>query len=288
LATDKEINEDWLAPLDVRDDSAVSRVFAEYRPDVVIHLAAETDLEYCETHPEVAGDTNSAGTRSIAKLCGEYGATLVYVSTAGVFDGKKEGVYTEADSPKPIMVYGRTKYDGELHALDHCRRTFVVRAGWMMGGGRRKEKKFIYKILKQIGDGRKELFAVDDRWGTPTYACDFAWNLFMLLRTGRYGVYHMVCEGTGTRHDVAQEILSICGIEDIALNPVGSDFFAEEYFVTRPRSEMMSNENLRKIGCDHMRSWKDSLKDYIEDFFPDYIRINGHRHGQTILKGLKL
>jgi len=271
LATDKNVNEDWLTRLDVRDTGLLKKVFEDYRPPVVLHLAAETDLEYCETHADTAEETNYTATGEVARLCEEYGSTLVYISTAGVFDGTKNGYYTEEDQPKPIMVYGRTKYDGEIAAAKNCRRTYVVRAGWMMGGGRKKEKKFIYKMLKQIGEGKKELFAVDDRWGTPTCAYNFSMNLFNLIGTGKYGTYHMVCEGMGTRHDVATEILRICNRPDIKLTPVSSEFFKTSYFVMRPPSEMLSNANLKKIGCNQMRPWKEALKDYIENYFQDYV-----------------
>ena len=140
-----------------------------------------------------------------------------------------------------------------------------------MGGGAAKEKKFIYKILQQIDDGRKEIFAVDDRWGTPTYTYDFARNLLLLLETKKYGLYHMVCEGAGTRYDVAKEILKICGRSDIKLTAVNSDFFKTEYFAPRPYSEMMTNENLASLGINNMRAWKEALSDYINDHFSRYL-----------------
>ncbi len=275
LASDRIVNEKWLVRLDVRDDDHLARMFKEYRPDIVLHLAAETNLEYCETHPEITIATNAVATRNIAKLSEEYGAMLIYISTAGVFDGKKSGFYTEEDQPNPIMVYGRTKYEGELYALEHCSRTFVVRAGWMMGGGRDKEKKFIFKILEQVAQGKKEIFAVNDKWGTPTYTYDFAMNLFRLMETEKYGTYHMVCEGEGSRYDVAEEILKICGISDIDLVPVGSGYFEKEYFAPRPRSEIMSNANLGKHGINFMRPWRESLSDYIKNYFFDFMRQPG-------------
>lgn len=272
LASDKVVDEDWLVKLDVRDNVEMSKTFKEFKPDIVLHLAAETNLEFCETHPEVAIATNVVATETIAKLSKEYGSTLVYISTAGVFDGAKKGLYTEEDKPNPIMVYGQTKYDGELKAQKYCPKTYVVRAGWMMGGGRKKEKKFIYKILQQIAADRKEIVAVNNRWGTPTYTYDFAMSLFKLLKTKKYGTFHMVCEGDGTRYDVAREILHICNRDDIILTPVDSDYFKEDYFAPRPVSEMMLNAKLREIGLhNNMRSWKESLNDYIHNYFFDYI-----------------
>jgi len=146
-----------------------------------------------------------------------------------------------------------------------------VLAGWMVGGGNNKDHKFVMKILEQVIDGKKTLHVVTDKWGTPTYTHDFALNLFELLNSKEYGTYHMVCEGSGTRYDVAQEILNICGRNDIEMIAVDSDFFKEEYFVPRPKSEMMINVNLRKLGINRMRSWKVALNEYINLEFPHAI-----------------
>ncbi len=276
LASDRDKSEDWLLQLDVRDDAHLDRVFREFAPNIVLHLAAETDLEYCETHPEIARETNSRAVATLSRLCRQYRSTLVYISTAGVFNGEKDGYYTEIDQPDPIMVYGRTKYEGEILAARYCRDTYVIRAGWMMGGGAKKEKKFIYKILQQIANGQREIFAVTDLWGTPTYTLDFARNVYALLNTGRQGIYHMVCGGSGTRFDVAREILRICRRYDIMLTAVDSGFFRKEYFVKRPRSEMMMNYNLNAIGCNHMRKWQDALREYIETSFRSFMRPSAY------------
>jgi dTDP-4-dehydrorhamnose reductase len=268
VATDKDPNETWLDTLDVRDTPALRSAFARVKPKIVLHLAACTDLEFCEVHKDVARETNAGATAEVAKLCEETGATMVYISTAGVFDGTKEGFYTEADPPNPIMVYGQTKYDGELLAAKHCSRHFVVRAGWMVGGGAAKDHKFVHHILGQIVSGAKKIHAVNDRFGTPTYTHDFALNLFKLLDSKAYGTYHMVCEGAGTRYDVAREILDIAGQDEIDLVSVDSSFFAGNYFAPRPVSEMMTNANLRSLGINAMRPWRDALKDYMTREFP--------------------
>ncbi len=264
FATDRVVSESWMSELDVRDTAKLRQVFSEFRPDLVLHLAAETDLEYCEEQPEIAEAVNAQATAVVAQSAEEVGATLVYISTAGVFDGKKtDGLYTEQDVPNPIMVYGQTKLDGEIHVRNLCSRHYVVRAGWMVGGGPAKDHKFVYKILEQVGEGREKIHAVDDKWGTPTYTHDFATTLFALLDSERYDTYHMVCEGTGSRYDVACEIVRVCGRGEIEVVPVGSDFFLKEYPAPRPRSEMLVNANLNALGINHMRGWEEALEAYI-------------------------
>lgn len=266
LATDRCVSEPWLEELDVRNRERVRVVFEQFRPDLVLHLAAETDLEFCEEHPDTAAAVNVEGTTIVAEEAAARGATLVYISTAGVFDGRKEGLYVETDKPNPIMTYGRTKLEGE-HRARKTEKHYIVRAGWMVGGGPRKDHKFVHKILKQIAEGRKRIHAVNDKWGTPTYTHDFAMNLFELIEHDRFGTYHMVCEGSGTRLDVAQEIVRISGRSDVEVVPVASVFFAHDYPAPRPRSEMLRNANLEALGINRMRSWRHALKDYIETYY---------------------
>jgi dTDP-4-dehydrorhamnose reductase len=263
LATDKVGDAAWLHELDVRDARGLRDTIANFRPDLILHLAAETDLEFCETHPDVAEATNAEGTRLVAELAEEAGCMLVYISTAGVFDGVKDGCYTEADPANPIMVYGHTKFAGEQHVRNCCQRHYIVRAGWMIGGGPRKDHKFVSLILDQLAEGKRILHAVSDKLGTPTYTRDFARNLFRLLASERYGTYHMVCEGWGSRYDVACEIVAACGRRDVEVRPVSSDFFKDRYFAPRPRSEMMCNANLAAISLNLMRPWREALRDYI-------------------------
>jgi dTDP-4-dehydrorhamnose reductase len=263
-ATDKDVNESWLEFLDVRDTLALKQAFASIRPTLVLHLAACTDLEFCEVQIDTARETNADATGEIARLCEEYSATLVYISTAGIFDGtQQDRPYVETDEARPIMVYGQTKFDGEKLTAKYCSRHFIVRAGWMVGGGARKDKKFVHHILGQILAGEKVLRAVNDRWGTPTYTHDFALNLFRLLDSRAYGTYHMVCEGSGTRYDVARAIIDITGHKDVDLLSVDSSYFEAKYFAPRPVSEMMENANLRALGINLMRPWRVALQDYI-------------------------
>jgi dTDP-4-dehydrorhamnose reductase len=271
FATDKVADGAWIYQLDVRDADAMKDAFREVRPQLVLHLAAETNLEFCETHVDIAEATNGEASRTVARLAESHNSTLVYISTAGVFDGEKNGLYTEDDEPRPIMVYGRTKLDGEHHVRTLCRKHYVIRAGWMVGGGPGKDHKFVSKILTQIARGGKLIHAVDDKLGTPTYTHDFAMNLFRLLASHRYGTYHMVCEGTGSRYDVAREIVHICGREDIEIRPVASDFFKEEYFAPRPRSEMMKNARLEALGINLMRPWRKALRHYIEAEYAEIV-----------------
>ncbi|MCB1028476.1 MAG: SDR family oxidoreductase, partial [Microthrixaceae bacterium] len=262
-----------ISKLDVRERDSVAEAFQSLRPDLVVHLAAGTSLEYADAHEDETYLTNTIATKYVTLQARQHDAAMVYISTAGVFDGTKPSeVYNEYDQPNPLNVYGQTKYFGELVVKEFLERHFIIRAGWMVGGGRSKDHKFVAQILQQIRDGKKTLYAVGDKLGTPTYTPDFARTFLGLIDSGMYGLYHMACGGRGSRFDVAARILEVLGLdEEIELVEVTSDHFAEEFPSVRPRSEIMRNMNLDVQGMNHMRPWPVALEEYLHNEFSDLI-----------------
>lgn len=266
LATDIQIEEDerpWLSYLDARDQDAMSKAFRDFKPDLVLHLAALVDVEECELRPEDARVSNAETARIAAELSAKYEATLVYISTGGVFDGTKGDYYSEVDVPNPIMVYGATKLDGEVEVRKLGGKSYVVRAGWMVGGGPRNDHKFVSFIVEQLASGADVIYGVTDKVGTPTYTHDFALNLFALLDREAYGTYHMVNKGSGTRFEVAQEIVHICGYKNVEVKPVESSYFQKRFWVPRPDCEMLYNQGLEQLGINLMRPWRIAIEEYL-------------------------
>lgn len=269
--TDIDVNEEWLSYLDFRDFPAYRKDVLEFKPDYLFHLGAYTDLEYCELHPEDTYMTNTLSVENAVSIANEINIPILYISTAGIFDGSKD-VYDDWDVPNPLGHYARSKYAGEVFVQQHGRRYLICRAGWMMGAGPRKDKKFIQKIMKQLKDGRKELYIVNDKLGTPTYTHDFAKNVHALLKTEFWGLYNMVCEGVTGRLEVAKELISILGLEHkIKINEVTSDYYKKEYFAARPASERLINTKLRLRNLNIMRDWKIALREYIENYYKGYL-----------------
>lgn len=267
-ATDIDVNECWLGYGDVRDYVAMERQIADVRPHVVVNLAAVTDLEECEREVERAWATNALGAENLGLLATKYDATYVYVSTAGIFGGEKN-VYTDYDTPNPLGSYAKSKYYGECYVRQSVPKHFVVRAGWMMGGGPRKDKKFVNKIYQQLAAGKRTLHVVDDKLGTPTYTVDFARGIQRLLESELYGLYNQVCGGGGSRYDVAVELVRLLGLERrVSIEKVSSDFFAREYFVARPASEQLVNAKLDARTLNVMRDWRVCLAEYVRWFPP--------------------
>lgn len=267
-ASDIDLNEPWLHYLDVRDIRAVMTVCEEYKPDLIIHLAALTDLEYCEVNAEEAWKTNALGAENVALAAKKLGATMVHVSTAGVFGGEKE-FFHDFDIPNPLSIYGKSKYHAELFVQQQVPNHYVFRAGWMMGGGIKKDKKFVNKVYQQLARGAKELFVVDDKLGTPTYTHDFSKNMSRVIDTGFYGLYNQVCGGSCSRYDVALELVRLWGVQDsVTVTKVSSDHFKQEYFAPRPESEKLVNLKLSKRDLNFMRDWKECLTEYAVQFPP--------------------
>jgi len=271
LSTDINLTGPDMKRLDVRVIEDMMRVAKEFRPEILMHLAAETDLEVCETQRDYAYQENFIGTQNACVVCRELGIPITYISTAGVFDGIKSDPYTEFDKPNPINVYGASKYQGECIVRQTMPEHYIVRAGWMVGGGER-DKKFVSKIIAQLNHGAKIIHAVTDRFGTPTYAPAFSIVLEKLMKTKFYGTYHLACKGRASRHDVAAEILRILGRNDVELRAVTSDFFKEEYFAPRPPSEEMRNYLLDLRSMNDMPVWTDALEEYLKKYFKGQFR----------------
>jgi dTDP-4-dehydrorhamnose reductase len=198
---------------------------------------------------------------------------LLYISTAGIFDGAQD-TYDDWDTPRPLGHYARSKYMGELYVTRNARRYLVCRAGWMMGGGPSKDKKFVQKLMAQLKAGKRELFVVDDKLGTPTYTHDFARNVEVLMDRELWGVYNMVCGGVTGRLEVAQELVRVLGFEDkVHIQPVSSEYFAKEYFAARPPSERLITKKLDLRRANVMRDWRTCLREYVRDYYEGYLSI---------------
>ena len=268
--SDIDLNSKWLDFLDFRDLDEYQKQVESFKPDYLFHIGAFTDLEYCEKNIDDTYSTNTVSVENATFIANKLDIPLLYISTAGIFDGRKE-LYDDWDLPNPLCHYARSKYAGEKFVLQHCKYPLVLRAGWMMGGGPDKDKKFIAKILQQLKKGTKELNVVDDKLGTPTYTLDFANNTKLILENELWGLYNLVCQGVTGRFEVASKILSILNLDkNVKLNKVNSDFFKKEYFAPRPASERLVNKKLQLRNLDIMRDWESCLEEYLNKSFKNF------------------
>ena len=269
--SDIDVNESWLSFLDFRNEKEYRNDMNIFIPSWLFHLGAYTDLEHCELNQDDTYETNTQSVKYAVKIANEMSIPLLYISTAGIFDGKKE-VYDELDLPNPKGHYAKSKYMGEKYVIENANDYLICRAGWMMGGGPNKDKKFIQKLMNQIKQGNKELFIVNDKLGTPTYTQDFALNVKLLIQKNKRGLFNMVCDGLTSRLEVATELLRLLNIENkVKIIEVDSEYFSKDYFADRPDCERLINKNLDKYDLNLMRDWKVALAEYISDYYKDYL-----------------
>ena len=203
--------------MDVTDRDGVFRTLCEVRPDVVVHAAAETNVDKCETDRESAWKVNAAGTRNVAEACAKIGAKLIYISTDYVFDGKK-GLYTEDDEVNPINYYGLTKLKGEQFVRDLCEDYVITRTSVLYGWHSRKLN-FATWVVDSLRNGRK-ISVVEDHHNSPTLADNLAEMILNIVKRGASGVYHTAGAEKIARYEFALKIAEALGLDRALITPV--------------------------------------------------------------------
>ena len=242
--------------LDITDAGAVSAMIGQYRPDVVVHGAAWTQVDAAEEKIDAAFRVNAVGTQNIAMACREVDAAMVYISTDYVFDGLLGRAYTETDPTNPLSVYGKSKLAGEMLARQAHARLFVLRTAWLYGDG----PNFVRTMLK-LGAEREELTVVNDQHGCPTSTVDLAEAVLRLIQTRRYGIYHATCGGVATWYDFARKIFEIVGNTKVKVTPVTTAEFVRP--APRPAYSPLDTRLLRLTADDPMRPWEAALAEYV-------------------------
>ena len=240
------------AELDVSDRDAVLALLAAVEPDLVIHTAAFTAVDACETDPDRAFAVNALGTRHVAEGSRSAGAHLCYLSTDYVFDGTKDGPYDEWDSPRPMSVYGRSKYGGELETDPGAT---VVRTSWVSG----TSGKNMVKTVLRLGAGDGPLRFVDDQKGSPTVASDLARAVVELSLTRRPGLFHVTNQGEATWYSLACHVLESAGLDPARVEPVATKDLLPARPAPRPANSVLDNAALRLSGLPMLPEWRDSV-----------------------------
>jgi dTDP-4-dehydrorhamnose reductase len=244
--------------LDISDAAAVASYFERERPEAVINCAAWTDVDGCELDPERARAANAVGPENLATNSRSVGAVLVTVSTDYVFDGAKEGFYTQRDDPNPQSVYGAVKLEGERRAAAANARTIIVRSGWIFGEGGRN---FLSTVVNRAERGER-LKLIGDAWGTPTYSVDLAARLRELAIRDLPGVFHVVNGGAGTSFEgFALEALKNVPHDPAQLESVSMSSLQRP--APRPVNSRLSCLLSEAIGLRPLPHWQEALKNFV-------------------------
>ncbi len=244
--------------LDIVDSDLTLRTIENLNPDCLIHSAAISNPDECESHPDLAAQVNGIGTRNLALACQKFDTEMLYISTDQVFDGKKDAPYTEMDRPNPGNVYGRSKLWGEEFVQTLLRRFYIVRTALVYGPRR---PTFVDRVI-QSSKTREKVTAATDIINTITYSKDLAESILFLIDKHTYGMTHIVNEGCCSRYELAHFIAKF-----LNANP---DFIIQGIRETlalkakRPGFSPLENFVWKLNQYPKLRSWQEALTNYIE------------------------
>jgi dTDP-4-dehydrorhamnose reductase len=246
--------------LDISDLSLVRGEFSKVKPWAVINCAAWTDVDGCESDTERARAANATGPENLAVASREVGAVLVTISTDYVFDGEKDGFYTQRDDPNPTSAYGKAKLDGERRAQLASARTIIVRSGFIYGCGGRNFLSTVAERLRRA----EPVGAIADAWGTPTYAAHLAARLRELAQLDLPGVYHVVNSGPGASfEEFTRAVAEDLGKTQSLVHGVLSHTLTRP--APRPRNSRLQCLLSEAIGLDALPPWREAIKGFLAE-----------------------
>ncbi|GGG52486.1 dTDP-4-dehydrorhamnose reductase [Hymenobacter glacieicola] len=235
--------------------AALQAVFAQYQPGYVINCAAYTAVDKAEDEVEIARKVNRDGAENLARLCSEYGATFIHISTDFVFAGTGNTPLLETDEAAPISVYGLTKLEGEQVIPAHTSQYFILRTSWLYS---EYAGNFV-KTMLRFGREREELKVIWDQAGTPTYAIDLAGCILTIIesQSQQYGIYHYSNEGLTSWYDFAVAIFELSNTPVRTL-PIRTAEYPTK--ATRPAYSVMDKTKAKTQLGVAIPHWRDSLK----------------------------
>ncbi|MBR1871382.1 MAG: dTDP-4-dehydrorhamnose reductase [Kiritimatiellae bacterium] len=247
-----------LPDCDICDLAAITARVCEIKPDAVVHCAAMTQVDLCESNMEKAFRINGKGTANVAYACKKAGARLIAISTDYVFPGDGTGAYSEsAIATGGATVYGRSKFAGENAAREILPTCVIARIAWLYGAG---GPSFVHTMLSLADKGLKEIKVVDDQRGNPTSTLAVARALCGILGDRRLeGIFHLTCEGEATWCDFAREIFRLAK-RDVRVLPCTTAEFPRP--APRPANSCLAKDSLRKANLPQMPHWKDALAEF--------------------------
>ena len=252
-----------LPEADITDAAGFDAFLAQHKPDTVIHCAAMTAVDKCESEIEFAYKLNAFGTANVAAACHHHGIRLIAISTDYVFDGDSDRPYNEFDrATGGNTIYGKSKFAGEEAVRRHCPNHVICRISWLYGHG---GPSFVHAMMSLADGSRPMLKVVADQHGNPTSTTAVARQLRNILANPQLvGTFHLTCEGEATWFEFAQEIFRLAG-KDQAVSPCTTDEFPRP--APRPKNSRLDKMMLRLAGLPPMPDWRDALAEFMKSDF---------------------
>ena len=236
----------------VDDRDAVLTTFTAFRPELVLHGGAMTEVDLCESEIDLAYAVNAVGSRNVAEAAALVGAHVVYVSTDYVFDGTADRPYREWDPTNPTSVYGASKLAGERE----CRPgSTIIRTSWLCGAHGNN----MVRTALRLADGEGDLRFVDDQHGSPTFTADLAPAVVTLGLDRRPGIFHATNSGATTWWGFVRAVLAEAGADPERVLPIKTDEFDPPLLAPRPAYSVLDNMALRLSGLPALPDWEDGL-----------------------------
>jgi dTDP-4-dehydrorhamnose reductase len=248
------------AELDVSDRAAAIERVADLGPDLVLNCAAFTGVDLAETHIEECFSANSLAVANLAAACREAGSRFLTISTDFVFDGRRDGFYSENDTPAPQGIYAKSKLDGERRALAEYDCSMVVRSGWIFGHGGTNFLSVVYDLLAS----GKPVQAIGDSYGTPTFAGDLARRLRELGGVGEPGIFHVVNSGPGASYaEFATLVCRLAGFDADLVQAVNAAGLVRP--APRPANSRLSCLAAERLGLDPLPHWESAVAAFLQE-----------------------
>lgn len=242
---------------DITDKEATLRAIKDIAPDLVIHAAGYTKVDACESEKALAFKVNRDGAGNVAMACREIGVRLFYISTDYVFDGKKGSPYREEDTPNPLSVYGRSKWEGEHKIEQVLSEYLIIRTAWLFG---KNGPNFVKTILR-LASGGGVLKVVSDQRGSPTYSVDLSEAIGRLIKIDIRGMIHITNSGDCTWFEYAKKIADLAGFDSSNIIPISST--ESNRPAPRPAYSVLSNERYWRLTSHKLRHWQEAIEEYI-------------------------
>src|SRR3989338_9215136 len=250
---------------DITQQTAISRQLTALHPDIVINTAAYNLVDRAEQYPDEAMAVNYHGVENLVDYCQKNDLPLVHFSTDYVFgaDKNRHRPYTEQDKPCPINKYGQSKLLGEQIIQKNLKKYFLIRTSGLIGtaGSEGKGGNFIEAIIKKAKKD-KQLKIVDDQILTPTYTLDLAKQVWRVIQTDNYGLFHITSEGQCSWYEFAREVFKNLK-QKIQIKAIKSDEL--NLPAQRPHYAVLENKRLKELGLNIMRPWQATIPDYLKE-----------------------